>query len=339
MTHIDDATVLRLLDLPSVTTRLDEAYAAWARARAATTQRVRAMSSEGMASAMAAVVPPYSGGKVYATVDGRFTFVLVLFDLGGDVLATLDGDAVTRLRTPATSALAIRHLAVPDAAVATVIGGGRQAWGHVEMLRDELPGLRELRLHARRSDVVRDLAARATAEEVPVVVAPTAAEAVDGADVVVTVTSAREPLFPATALSDRALVCAVGATKYDRQEIGADVVERCVAVVADDLTGSKVECGDLLAAAAAGRFDWDTAVELYAVVAGDVVVPRAGTGPAPGPVLFESQGVALQDIAAAGLAWERHLAGTSGDTDTETDAGAGTGSEIVNQPDTDKEQP
>jgi len=332
MIHIDDATVLRLLDLPSVTTRLDEAYTAWGQARAATTQRVRATSTEGMASAMAAVVPPYSGGKVYATVDGRFTFVIVLFDLDGRLLGTLDGDAVTRLRTPATSALAIRHLAWADGPrVAAVIGGGRQARGHVEMLRDELPDLAELRLHARRTDVAEALADRARDLGIPAVVAPSAIEAVEGADVVVTVTSSRTPLFPAWALSDRALVCAVGATKYDRCEIGPDVVERCVAVVADDVTGSRTECGDLLEAAAAGRFDWDRAVELHALVAGTAAVARAGTGPTPGPVLFETQGVALQDIAAAGLAWERHLASP--------ESGPPESPGPPDRSDTDKEQP
>ena len=66
-----------------------------------------------MASAMAAVVPPYCGGKLYATHAGRFTFLNVLFDVEGELLATLDGDAVTLLRTAAASSLAIRHLAAP----------------------------------------------------------------------------------------------------------------------------------------------------------------------------------------------------------------------------------
>ena len=83
---------------------------------------------------------------------------------------------------------------------------------------------------------------------------PTAAVA--DADVIVTVTPSTTPLFPASAIADRALICAVGSTKYDRCEIGPDVVERCAAVVCDDVVGSRVECGDLIHAVAAGRFDW-----------------------------------------------------------------------------------
>jgi ornithine cyclodeaminase len=309
MLHLDDATILRLLDLPAVTERVADAYAAWGTGDAATTPRVRAVvdgASGGMASAMAAVVPPYSGGKVYATAAGRFTFVVALFDLDGGLLCTLDGDALTRLRTPATAAVAVRHLAVPGAPVAAVLGTGRQAWGHLAMLRQELPDLVEVRVHGRRADAVAEIAERALAAGIPAKPAESADAAVDGAEVVVTVTSAPEPLFAVDAVGDRTLICAMGATKPDKAEIGPDVVERCVVVVADDLTGSRHECGDLVRAAAAGRFDWARAVELHAVVAGATPVDRAGRR---GPVLFESQGVALQDVATAALAWERHATG------------------------------
>ncbi|HEX6418960.1 MAG TPA: hypothetical protein VFZ77_10710 [Acidimicrobiales bacterium] len=311
MRHLDDATILDLIDLPAVTGRMAEAFAAWGRGEAATTTRVRAAGGGGMASAMAAVVPPFSGGKVYATRDGRFTFVIVLFDVGGRLLCTLDGDAVTRLRTPATCALAVRHLAAPGARVAAVVGAGRQAAPHLVMLRDELPGLAEVRVHARRPDAARRLVDHARTQGVPAVVAPSAVAAVEGAEVVVTVTSAREPLFPASVVGDRTLLCAVGATKHDRCEIAPEIVGRCVAVVADDVTGARTECGDLIRAEAAGRFSWDRAVELHALAAGTAMVPRAGSG----PVLFETQGVALQDVAAAGLAWQRYQPRAAGPGD------------------------
>jgi ornithine cyclodeaminase/alanine dehydrogenase-like protein (mu-crystallin family) len=300
--HLDDERIAALLDLRSVTTVVGEAFAAWGRGQAATTQRVRAVAPAGMASAMAAVVQPFSGGKVYATRDGVFTFVNVLFDLEGRLLCTLDGDALTRFRTPAACALAIRELAAPEPAVAALIGCGRQGWYHAEMLAAELPALTELRLHDVRPEAAQAMAARAAAAGIPARVMTTAAAAVDGADVVVTVTQATSPLFPAGAVSDRTLICAVGATKYDRCEIGADVVARCAGVVCDDVAGSTAECGDLIQAAAAGAFHWDRAVELHALVARTVAVPRAGSA----PVLFETQGVALQDVAAAGLAWQRH---------------------------------
>ena len=97
----------------------------------------------------------------------------------------------------------------------------------------------------------------------------------------------------------------MGATKHDRAEIGPDVVERCVLVVCDDLEGSRLECGDLIGAEAVGRFDWNRAIGLHEVTAGTVTTERAGRG----PVLFETQGVAIQDVGVAALAFERHLSG------------------------------
>ena len=237
--HLDDRTIAGLVDPVAAERAVDEAFAAWGRGAAATTQRVRASGAGGgMASAMAAVVPPFCGGKLYATHAGRFTFLNALFDIEGDLLATLDGDAVTLLRTAAASSLAIRHLAAPHASVATVIGTGHQAWPHVEMLLRTLPQLAELRICGRTPSAVDVLASRVQADGVSTVTLSDAGVAVDGAQVVVTVTSAGDPLFPAAAVADDALVCAVGATKYDRAEIEPELVGRCSAVVCDDVTGS-----------------------------------------------------------------------------------------------------
>jgi ornithine cyclodeaminase len=299
--HLDDRTVSALVDPDAADHAVAEAFAAWGRGEASTTQRVRAsVPSGGMASAMAAVLPPYCGGKLYATAQGRFTFLNVLFGVDGTLLATLDGDAVTGLRTAAASALAIRHLAAAGATDAALIGTGHQGWPHLEMLRRVLPGLREIRVWGRTLAAADALAQRASDPD-RIVIATDACAAVDGADVVVTVTSSTTPLFPAGAVADRALICAVGATKADRAELEPDLVARCAAVVCDDVTGSRVECGDLIRAAAAGRFDWDEAIELKDVAAGTRAVPRDGAA----PVLFETQGVALQDVALCALAYQR----------------------------------
>ncbi len=304
MLHLHDDHILELLDLPSVTLAVGEAFAAWGRGEADSTQRVRSSAGGGMASAMAAVVPPYSGGKVYATKNGVFTFLNILFDLDGQLLCTLDGDALTRFRTPAACAIAIRALAASSCTTAALIGAGRQGWYHLEMLAAELPDLERVTVYDLRPEAAADMVERALAAGIPAVAAASPVDAVSAADVIVTVTQSTEPLFPAEAVSDRALICAVGATKYDRCEIGSDVVERCAAVVCDDVVGSRVECGDLIRAASDGTFTWERATELRDVAAGIVPVDRAGHA----PVLFETQGVALQDVVAAGLAYERHLA-------------------------------
>jgi ornithine cyclodeaminase/alanine dehydrogenase-like protein (mu-crystallin family) len=304
MLHLDDDAVANLLDPTSVTEAVADAFTAWGRGEAATTQRVRAAAAGLMSSAMAAAVPPFSGGKLYATTNGVFTFVIVLFDAEGRFVCTLDGDVITRLRTPAASALAIRALAAPNSTTAALVGSGRQAWSHLQMLAGELPGLERVAVAARRASAADELVARAQAAGIPAVRVDDPATAVAGADVVVTVTASTEPLFGAGDIGDRTLLCAVGATKYDRRELDSATVAKCAAVVCDDVAGSRTECGDLIAAVTEGRFSWERAVELHDVLAGNVAVPRAGAA----PVLFETQGVALQDVAVAALAYQRYVA-------------------------------
>jgi ornithine cyclodeaminase/alanine dehydrogenase-like protein (mu-crystallin family) len=236
-----------------------------------------------------------------------FTFLNVLFTLDGQLRCTLAGDVLTRFRTPAACAVAIRALAAPSSRRAALVGAGRQGWMHLQMLAAELADLESVAVHDTRRDAAETLVRRARDAGIPATLAADPVTAVDGADVVVTVTQSTEPLFPSEAVADRTLLCAVGATKYDRCEIDSALVARCAAVVCDDVVGSRVECGDLIRAEAAGTFDWSTAIELHQVAAGRVVVPRAGRA----PVLFETQGVALQDVAAAGLAYERHIARTT----------------------------
>ena len=302
--HLSDDIIAGLLDLESVQSVVWEAFAALGRGDAATTQRVRAVAPLGMASAMAAVVPPYSGGKVYATKNGQFTFVNVLFDLDGLFLCTLDGDVLTRFRTPAGCSLAIREMAPQRIDSAALVGAGKQGWYHLEMLWQQLPQVTEIRIADARREATDAIVARAREAGIPAVATDSPAAAVRDADVVLTITPSNTPLFAASDISDNTLVCGVGATKYERCELPPELLPRCRAVVCDDVIGSQVECGDLIHAAKAGLFDWKNAIELADVAAGKVKVPRAGNG----PVLFETQGVALQDVAAAGLAWERFQA-------------------------------
>lgn len=302
MLHLDDPTIAELIDLGSVTEAVERAFEAWGTGAAHSAQRVRSSASGQMASAMAAVVPPFSGGKLYATVHGRFTFLNVLFDAAGHLVCTLDGDVITGFRTAAATAVAVRRLAPAGLTEAAVLGAGRQGYAHVDMLAAELPALSAVRVWSRDPESAAELAAHACRLGLAATASKSAPEAVAGAGLIVTTTASREPLFDDADVGDRVLLCAIGATKYDRCEIPTSLVARCVSVVCDDVEGSVQECGDLIHAAAVGAFDWSQAIELRDLVAGSATVPR----PTDRPVLFESQGVALEDVAAAALAYQRH---------------------------------
>jgi ornithine cyclodeaminase len=302
--HLDEATVAARLDPVGMVDLLEGVLTDMGRGEAASTLRVRASAGGAMASAMAAVIPAMgvSGGKVYSTVPGRFTFHVVLFDLDGDLLCTLDGAALTEVRTPALSAVAIRRLGPHRATRVALLGTGREALPHLEMLQREVEPT-ELRVWGRAPDKAEVLVARGRDRGAPAVTVVDADEAVAGVDIVVTVTSSDDPLFEADSISDGTLVCAVGATKAQRCELPPELFTRTTGVVADSAEGSLTECGDLIRAADAGTFDWADLVDLTDLLAGRATVPRAGE---PGPVVFESQGLAILDVVAAAQVWARH---------------------------------
>jgi ornithine cyclodeaminase len=301
--HFDDAAVIDLLDPDELVGVMATVFAELGTGRAATSVRVRAKTDDSMASAMAAALPSMgvTGGKVYATVDGRFSFHVVLFDLDGRLLCTMDGAALTEARTPALSAVVIDRWACEGARTAALLGTGREAVPHLAMLARTLD-LDELRVWGRRGEAVDEVVARGARRGVPAVRYDDPSDAVADADVVVTVTSADAPIVAADAFSDHALVCAVGATKPQRCETDPELFTRAATVLTDSMEGAPSECGDLIHAVAAGAITWADVLDLAEVMAGRIDVARAGTA---GPIVFETQGIAAQDVAAAALVW-RH---------------------------------
>ena len=258
-----------------------------------------------MGSAMAASWPRHQvvGGKLYLTHADGFAFLVGLFSPDVGLAATFDGLGLTAIRTAAATALAVRHLAPPGAGTAAVFGTGIQSRPHLEALAQELP-LKDLRVWGRNADKAEAVAQWGRTRGIPARAVADADEAVSGAEVVATVTSSYTPLFDGTRLHDAALVCAVGSTKADRREVDGATVERAGFVVSDSAEGARTEAGDLVHAAADGIFDWDSLADLADVIAGTVTPPPPGSG----IVLFESQGVALQDVVIATLAHQRSVA-------------------------------
>ena len=299
--HFTEERIAELCDLATVTDWLERAWRDLGAGEAATTLRVRAAAGGLMGSAMAASWPRHRvvGGKLYLTHADGFAFLVGLFspDAG---LATFDGLGLTAIRTAAATALAVRHLAPPGAGTAAVFGTGTQSRPHLEALAQELP-LQDLRVWGRSANKAEEVAAWGRDRGIPARAVADADEAVTDAAVVAAVTSSYTPVFDGTLLDPAALVCAVGSTKADRREVDGATVQRAAFVVSDSTEGALTEAGDLIHAAADGIFDWANLADLADVIAGTVTPPQPGSG----IVLFESQGVALQDVVIATLAHQR----------------------------------
>lgn len=127
--HISDEMVERAADARQAQDVVEEAFRAFGRGQAAMQQRERIEAEGVKLSTLGAVVPHLgiAGAKVYTTIAGRFSFVILLFScLDGRPLATMDAAALTRRRTAASSVLMARRMARPDAGRLGVFGLGAQ---------------------------------------------------------------------------------------------------------------------------------------------------------------------------------------------------------------------
>ncbi|GAA2862596.1 ornithine cyclodeaminase family protein [Streptosporangium fragile] len=215
--------------------------------------------------------------------------------MDGETLAPLvaiDGVALTALRTPAVSALAVRHLAEPGAATMAVYGTGPQARGHVEAFRAVRP-VEQVNVIARDPRRAEAFAARCAAGGVRAVTA----EGPDGADLVACCTSARTPLFDGALIRDGVTVVAVGSHEPDARELDDGLVARATVVV-EARTAALAEAGDLLVPLGNGTITTGhLAGNLRELVAGAVSLRS-------GPRVFKSVGMAWEDLVVAGAAYE-----------------------------------
>jgi len=204
-------------------------------------------------------------------------------------VAILDGAELTALRTPAVTALAIKHLAQMDSGRVTLFGAGVQARAHVKALMSVFlpkcidvvgrdPG------HAQRlSDEIQDMGVESTVAS---------SEVVAQADLILCCTSSSEPLFDGDLVQNHAMIAAIGSHDPESREIDAGLVRRS-AVVVESKGSARREAGDLVIPAARGMFHWDDAATLQDVVLGTAALD------ANRPRLFKGTGMPWQDLAIA----------------------------------------
>jgi ornithine cyclodeaminase/alanine dehydrogenase-like protein (mu-crystallin family) len=202
----------------------------------------------------------------------------------GEPLAVMDGRLITEMRTAAVSAVAIDRLASPDARVLGVLGSGVQARSHVQAV-SRVRRFEEIRVWSRTEEN-----ARRFADEIGGRVT-TAEQAVSGADVVLTLTSSPVPILQGRWLKKDATVCAIGAATPERRELDAETMRG--AVVVESREAALREAGDILLAKAG------VSAEIGELLNG-AEIDRKGL-----PVVFKSVGIAIEDIAAAKLVYER----------------------------------
>ena len=291
-----EADVRHVIDMDSVIEAVASAMRELGEGTAQNEPRRRTFAPGALLNVMFASYPggDCCGLKAYTVAGGRARFLVTVFGLDGVLRALIEAELMGAYRTGAASAVAARALAPGGKVTVAVIGSGQQARTQVLALSRVLD-IAELRVFSRDAARREAFAAERSATlGIKVVAAESAEAAVRDADIVVTITPSPSPVIEAAWVKSPALVIGAGSNFAGRAEIPADLIQRAQAVVVDQLATARLESGDLVAAAEAGKFEWERAVELSTVLAGRWTPPAA-----PGITLFESHGLALWDLAAA----------------------------------------
>ena len=274
---------------------IEACFERMARGAVANRPRTRTLVGDGGLAVMSAVDEELglAGLKSYLWSPAGTPFVVVLFDEAkGTVAAVIEADKMGQLRTGAASGVAAKHLAKPEARTLGVIGCGWQAESQVACIREAVPGIEQVVAYCRTEDSLNAFCKKVGAEPGESHRDPAVQ------DIVVTVTTSKDPVLRGEWLKPGALVCAVGANRPGARELDNVVLERAVLVLCDSLEQVKIEAGDLIEPVERGVLDWLEVHELHEVVAGEL----PGRGAPDDVILFKSTGLAAWDVSIGATA-------------------------------------
>ena len=221
----------------------------------------------------------------------------------GKMIAAMDGSYITAIRTACASAMATKVLANPQTPVLGILGAGVQARAHIQALA-RVRKLEKIKLYSPSGASAAALK-QEMAPQVQATIEATKSpdEAVRNADLVVTVTTAKEPILNMDWLKPGVHINAVGSHRPDMREIDGATLARAKVVV-DSQEAIMAECGDILLAIKEGSIAKEKIHgEIGEVLAGT----KAGREHGDEVTLYKSVGIAIQDVATANLVYHKAL--------------------------------
>lgn len=297
---LSDAEISKVLNYITVRETLKCAFASLAAGRAAIKARQRIDCGPVKLSSMGAIWLDEGvvGEKVYPTVDGRFSFLINLFDVSGKPLAVMDANEITRFRTSALTTLVALSTA-PSAQKLALFGAGVQGKAHAESLCEafqfkqiDLVDLTDVSGWCRQLSDIASCPVRQVSAD----------EAISDADLIVTTTRSKQPVFNGSLLKPGATVIAVGTSLPNGRELDDATLSKAGRIIVEWKPQSCIEAGEIVLGKASGAVQDARIVDLQELFAGKTQW-RASPDEI---VVFKSVGVGLTDISTAWLAHKRH---------------------------------
>ena len=260
--------------------------------------RSRLLLPNGFLNFMSAVVPSINmmGHKSYGVVRGHIPkFYIQLFSTEtGELLAIIEASELGRIRTGASSGIATKYLSNGDASSVGIIGTGYQAGPQLDAICKvrRISKVKVFSRNAEKREKFTTKMIKQTNNNIDIEPVETAQECVKDVDIIVTITTSRDPVVKGEWIKEGVHINAAGANHWMRRELDYEVIKKSNHLIVDDVEQAKIECGDLIYPVERGSIRWQQVYNLSDVVKGNY----SGRTKKDDITLFESQGLAVQDI-------------------------------------------
>jgi ornithine cyclodeaminase/alanine dehydrogenase-like protein (mu-crystallin family) len=242
------------------------------------------------------------GLKSYVVTRSKARFYVNLYDAeSGALIAFIEADKLGQMRTGAASGVATRYLARAGAKTVGVYGTGWQAQSQLEAVC-AARRIERVKVYSRspenRERFCQAMSARLGGVNIAPVESP---EDAADADVILTITTSREPVLHGAWLRPGTHINAAGGNSILRRELDDEVVRLSSFIAVDSIDQAKIEAGELVTAVEKGILTWERVRELRYVVSGEM----SGRTSDNQITLFKSLGVAIEDVAAAAVLYRK----------------------------------
>jgi len=236
------------------------------------------------------------GLKAYTASRKGARFLVLLYESeGGDLLAMIEADRLGQMRTGAASGVATRYMARDSADTCGIFGAGWQAESQL-MAVCAVRQIKSIKVCSRSKEHREAFARKMTSLlRVEVRAAESPEAAARGQSIIVTATSAREPVLKGEWIEPGTHLNVAGSNFLSKAEVDVETIRRANVIAVDSIEQSKLEAGDLLPAIDRGVISWESVTELGRIVAGRDV----GRTSDDDITIFKSNGIALEDISTA----------------------------------------